>query len=417
MAKLVELIVGKYDGSLKAEHGTGINMAPLRRARVGGEGDRADVAGEAARRPRRRARPGRRPQPRPRRPPAQPENDAGDRGVGDDLRRVRLLRAGLPEPQPDDDAAPADRRCAARWPASRRARRCSDALLEEYEYDALETCAADGSCQLACPVGIDTGKLVKELRDELQHARARRAARRWRAAEALGRRSRAPRGPRPARRRAAGAAHRGAAAALPGPAPREAAADRARGRGRRLRPLLHQPDLRRGSPGSQALVEVSAPRRAAGLDPRRRRPAAAAACPGARRASPTPHRHKANEMVERLWRWSGEGALPVVDRRRLLHAGGRDPGEGVLDEENVERLALRSSTRSPGRTTACCPGSRSRERVGSATVHPTCATRHLGLAGRAARPRRRRSPRSVYVAALAPPAAASPATAASPTPS
>ncbi len=28
MADLVELIVGKYDGSLKAEHGTGINMAP-----------------------------------------------------------------------------------------------------------------------------------------------------------------------------------------------------------------------------------------------------------------------------------------------------------------------------------------------------------------------------------------------------
>ena len=28
MAKLVDLIVGKYDGSLKAEHGTGINMAP-----------------------------------------------------------------------------------------------------------------------------------------------------------------------------------------------------------------------------------------------------------------------------------------------------------------------------------------------------------------------------------------------------
>src|SRR4029078_8550569 len=28
MGKLVELVVGKYDGSLKAEHGTGINMAP-----------------------------------------------------------------------------------------------------------------------------------------------------------------------------------------------------------------------------------------------------------------------------------------------------------------------------------------------------------------------------------------------------
>ena len=28
MGGLVELIVGKYDGSLKAEHGTGVNMAP-----------------------------------------------------------------------------------------------------------------------------------------------------------------------------------------------------------------------------------------------------------------------------------------------------------------------------------------------------------------------------------------------------
>ena len=52
----------------------------LRRARVGREGDRADVAGQAARRPRRRPRPGRGPQPRPRRPPPQPEDDAPDRG-------------------------------------------------------------------------------------------------------------------------------------------------------------------------------------------------------------------------------------------------------------------------------------------------------------------------------------------------
>ena len=29
MHELVELIVDKYDGSLKAEHGTGINMAPF----------------------------------------------------------------------------------------------------------------------------------------------------------------------------------------------------------------------------------------------------------------------------------------------------------------------------------------------------------------------------------------------------
>ena len=29
MDELVELIVDKYDGSLKAEHGTGLNMAPF----------------------------------------------------------------------------------------------------------------------------------------------------------------------------------------------------------------------------------------------------------------------------------------------------------------------------------------------------------------------------------------------------
>ena len=51
MEELVELIVGKYDGSLKAEHGTGVNMAPVRRARVGRQGDGDDVADQAAGRP------------------------------------------------------------------------------------------------------------------------------------------------------------------------------------------------------------------------------------------------------------------------------------------------------------------------------------------------------------------------------
>ena len=37
------------------------------------------------------------------------------------------------------------------------------ALLEQYEYEGLETCAADSTCALACPLGIDTGTLVKGL--------------------------------------------------------------------------------------------------------------------------------------------------------------------------------------------------------------------------------------------------------------
>src|SRR5262249_54440618 len=65
------------------------------------------------------------------------------------------------------------------------------ALEEEYEYDSLETCAADGSCQLACPVGIDTGALVKELRREEHGERAEKAAlgaaKRWKTVEAASR--------------------------------------------------------------------------------------------------------------------------------------------------------------------------------------------------------------------------------------
>src|SRR6185437_2793616 len=52
-----------------------------------------------------------------------------------------------------------------------------EALLSEYSYDGIETCAADGLCSLQCPVGIDTGKLVKGLRARRHSAAAERAAR------------------------------------------------------------------------------------------------------------------------------------------------------------------------------------------------------------------------------------------------
>ena len=61
------------------------------------------------------------------------------------------------------------------------------ALLEQYEYDGIQTCAADGSCSLACPVGIDTGKLIKDLRarehGETDERAALTLARHWAAVE------------------------------------------------------------------------------------------------------------------------------------------------------------------------------------------------------------------------------------------
>ena len=42
------------------------------------------------------------------------------------------------------------------------------AILADYDYDAIQTCAGDGSCEIACPVDINTGAFIKHLR-HLEH--------------------------------------------------------------------------------------------------------------------------------------------------------------------------------------------------------------------------------------------------------
>lgn len=58
-------------------------------------------------------------------------------------------------------------------------RRLND-FEQSYEYDGNATCAADGMCQVKCPVKINTGELIKQLRsEELEggdHPRATKAA-------------------------------------------------------------------------------------------------------------------------------------------------------------------------------------------------------------------------------------------------
>ncbi|MFJ6748590.1 FAD-binding and (Fe-S)-binding domain-containing protein [Streptomyces sp. NPDC091266] len=52
-------------------------------------------------------------------------------------------------------------------------------LLDAYGYDAVDTCAGDSTCRLACPVGIDTGALMKDFRHRRHSAREE-----WTAAQA-----------------------------------------------------------------------------------------------------------------------------------------------------------------------------------------------------------------------------------------
>ena len=39
-------------------------------------------------------------------------------------------------------------------------------LMQIYKYQGEETCAADGMCQVKCPVKINTGELIKSIRAE-----------------------------------------------------------------------------------------------------------------------------------------------------------------------------------------------------------------------------------------------------------
>ncbi|MFF2024585.1 FAD-binding and (Fe-S)-binding domain-containing protein [Streptomyces sp. NPDC058171] len=49
-------------------------------------------------------------------------------------------------------------------------------LLDAYGYDAVDTCAGDSTCKLACPVGIDTGAMMKDFRHARHSPREERVA-------------------------------------------------------------------------------------------------------------------------------------------------------------------------------------------------------------------------------------------------
>ena len=64
-------------------------------------------------------------------------------------------------------------------------------LQHEYEYDGIETCAVDGTCADVCPIGINTGALIKHFR-KMQHSGhaeevALDVARKWAEVEKLAR--------------------------------------------------------------------------------------------------------------------------------------------------------------------------------------------------------------------------------------
>ncbi len=433
MGGLVELIVEKYDGSLKAEHGTGVNMAPYVEREWG------EKATELMWRVKRLADPD----------GVLSPGVVLSRDPGIHLRDLKTTPAiedwggattcvecGFCEPVcPSRNLTTTPRqrivlrREMARQPEGSPVQRT---LLAEYAYDAVETCAADGSCQLACPLGIDTGRMVKELRTARHGERAERAAlaaaKRWGAVERLSRLALRVGGPL-AQRTKRGEGLPGAAAwgrrgrvsadnSGEGPARPSPGATEAAGTGRPAAVYVPSCTNRIFGPATPAdgpksparsadgpispTEDDRSARRREGFDVSARRSVvealvavsaragkpvtvpddvAGSCCglPWSSKGFDAAHRHKANEMVAKLWEWSGEGRLPVVIDAASCTGAIADPGEGVLSEENAGRLAQIEIVDSVAWALRLLPDLEVGAKVGSATAHPTCATRRLGL--------------------------------------
>ena len=168
MAEVSELVVDKYDGALKAEHGTGRNMAPFVEKEWGRE------AFELMKQIKQIFDP----------------NNLLNLGVilNDDkeahLKNLKpipeanekvdkCIECGFCEPScvsAELTLTPRQRiavyREIKRLAVTGEQPHLAASLLNSYQYHGDETCATDGLCATACPVKIDTGKLIKDLRTE-----------------------------------------------------------------------------------------------------------------------------------------------------------------------------------------------------------------------------------------------------------
>ncbi|MFD4942401.1 FAD-binding and (Fe-S)-binding domain-containing protein [Streptomyces sp. NPDC058239] len=175
MDDFCRLTVERFDGSLKAEHATGRNIAPFLELEWGPKATELmwrtkqiiDPDGVLA-------------------PRIVLDRDpkAHLRGLktipGVELIADPCIECGFCEPTcPSEDLTTTPRQ---RIVLRREMMRQPDdspveaQLLDAYGYDAVDTCAGDSTCKLACPVGIDTGAMMKDFRHQRHSPREERIA-------------------------------------------------------------------------------------------------------------------------------------------------------------------------------------------------------------------------------------------------
>ncbi|WP_210396504.1 FAD-binding and (Fe-S)-binding domain-containing protein [Motiliproteus sediminis] len=168
MDAVADLVVGKYDGSLKAEHGTGRNMAPYVEQEWGPEAYQLMWEIKELFDPDNLINPG----------------VLLNRDDQIHLKNLKPLPAahelidkciecGFCEPVCPSRAMTLTprqriviRREIARLEASGENPARLERLRKDYRYQGTETCAACGLCSTACPVAINTGDLTRAIRSE-----------------------------------------------------------------------------------------------------------------------------------------------------------------------------------------------------------------------------------------------------------
>ncbi|MDF1487317.1 FAD-binding and (Fe-S)-binding domain-containing protein [Tessaracoccus caeni] len=167
---MVELVLNN-EGTLKAEHGTGRIMAPFVQRQYGDELYQAMWDVKNACDPQRILNPGAVLTEDPQQHLRHIKPTAPVRAVLDDC-----VECGYCEPVCPSQhltTTPRQRIVVQRAIAAAEAageKELAASLKRQEVYDVIQTCAVDGMCSTACPVQINTGDLVRDLRRENQNA-------------------------------------------------------------------------------------------------------------------------------------------------------------------------------------------------------------------------------------------------------
>ena len=168
------MVVGKYDGSLKAEHGTGRNMAPFVEYEWGSRAFSVMKRIKAIFDPDGLLNPGVIFNDDPecflrdfKALPVLPYGDKVNKCIECGFCEVNCVSCGFTMSSRTRIAV---RREIARLQAlpapSEEERNLLSSLLKDYSYQGDQTCAADGLCSMSCPMGINVGDMTHMIRQE-----------------------------------------------------------------------------------------------------------------------------------------------------------------------------------------------------------------------------------------------------------